>query len=199
MLGPVMPVVLRESVDSGFFMFRRSRQLDPEAYVHYTDCTLANMLIDRITHVTRDLIDTVDDADRRLWWKISANRRATETYIDPYMAVRIKRSKQNRSGRTTSVNTARQIEIKSPFCGAQMSLPYWGLSVVMDDADRLWLTTTFDLDELSEELTEVMIGVERKTGFLWQESLPEADEQVLASLPLPVADRVRELRAIRSA
>ena len=47
-LGEIVPVILREAMDSGFDAFRRCRALDPVGYADYRQTTLANMLADRI-------------------------------------------------------------------------------------------------------------------------------------------------------
>jgi len=71
----------------------------------------------------------------------------------------------------------------------------WGLEATK----RLWLTVSFDLDSVEERMTHVFIGREYRKHFLWKEPLPSAEANVLASLPIGLADRISELRSSRVA
>jgi len=113
-LGPILPNVLREGVDEGFYRWSQSRKADPNGFVSYGSCSRMNMLYDHIAVPTRELLDLAAPHVRHLRWRVSDNLRATEIYLDPYLAFRIKREKRNRGGRTTSVLTERQRAIKSP-------------------------------------------------------------------------------------
>lgn len=197
-IGPVLPVLLREAVDSGFHNYRKSRALDPNAQPDYGECSKANMLYDRIGAVLRDIVDASGSCNLR--WQFSGNRRATEVMHDPHFAFRIKRAKANRGGRTSSYNTLRQRTIKSrspQLVVGQQVLPFPDWTV--PDEYRLWLTVSFDLDQLEESLAYVKIGVELRKQFLWKIPLPEPEPDVVASLPSQIADRVKELRQLRSA
>lgn len=201
-LGPALPLIAYEAVQTGFFRYAKSREIDPEGFADYTDSCRAGMLNDRISRVTQELIDVASASDPRLGWQLSDNRRATEILCDPYIAIRIKRSKRNRGHLTTSYFTKRQQRIKSRRTGAmfrQMVLNFGPDWFVGPSANRLWLTVPFDLDDVEESVSRVSIGVELRKSFLWKEPLLEGEPEILARLTAPLADRLVELREIRSA
>ncbi|QOV88547.1 hypothetical protein [Humisphaera borealis] len=198
-LGSVVPVLLREAVDEGFHAYKVSRALDPVGHAEYGACSRANMLYDRIASTGRELVRLAADEMPELTSSIHPNKRSTEILLDPYFAFRIKRTKENRKGLTTSVSTKRQNRIKAEFIpAAQMSIDFPGYASPPSE-DRLWLTVGFDLDELEEHLTKVAIGVETKKRFLWKQSLLEAEAEIIASFPTILADRINEMRTRRSA
>ncbi len=202
-LASIPPVVLpafRESVDHGFFLHARSRSLDPVGFAEYSESTKANMLFDRIIRVAKDLFSIVDSPSIRL--RRTRNKRSTEFLLDPVMAARIKRLKK---GRATSANypTPRQMAIRSlpVLPPGQMVIPFplQPAEVEIDDENRLWLTVVFDLDEIEENVVKVSIGVETETRFLWLHPMSEPELDIVGSISAPLADRMQELRAERSA
>lgn len=199
-LGPVPLLIQRESVDSGLFRYKQSRKRDTDGHAIYTPCTTANMLYDHIANVGRELTDLA--AEDGMSWAISQNRRATEIYYGDHIAFRTKRAKANRGGLTTSVSTSRQLAMKSkPTMDmpgqAVMAFPGW--CQPMPPEGRTWLTVAFDLDDVEENVTSVKIGFETTTAFLWKVPIPEGEPDIIASLSAPLADRMNELRALRSA
>ena len=201
-LGDLVPIILQEAMDSGFHNYRASRALDPLAHADYTAGCAAGMLVDRISAVSRDLVSHADDGTGQVAWRISQNKRATEIVAGKYLAVRIKRTKKRRRGRSASYPTQRQINMKSPEMLPQGQMIFDGLppTIQLDDGkDRLWLTAAYDLDDVEEKLTLRCIGVETRSEFLWRWPLPEQPTDVIASISPILADRVTELRQARSA
>jgi hypothetical protein len=202
-LGPALPALLREAADTGLYRYKVSRSLDPEGYADASDCSRANLLYDRIAKPTRELIDLAALGDHRLRWQFSDNKRATEVMCDPFHALRIKRVKRNRGGLTTGVETDRLRSIKSrhrPLLSlGQMVIPFVGWPGPSRVEHRVWITLAFDLDDVEEAFSSVFLGVETRTRFLWRMPLPEAPPDVIASLSAPLADRIMELKAKRSA
>ncbi len=173
-------------------VFVVSRRKDQNVYTEYSDCTRANMLSDRITASARQLIDTVTADIPDLSWKITLNRRATDILLDTRFAFRIKRTKRNRRGRTTSVSTKRQRMIKSDVMlpVGQMVLPLPNTPIAVPDEERIWLTVGFDLDELEESLERVSLGIELCDKFLWKIPLPVPEAEVIATLSTHLADKI---------
>ena len=198
-LGP-LPIILRESIDHGFFNYAKSRKIDAAGHADYSECSRANVLYDRITAAARELVDAA--GIRGLRWEISDNKRATEIKLDPHIAIRIKRIKPNRGDLTASVNTRRQRFIKSfsrmvPI--GQMALPFKGAIRLMGYAHPLWITAAFDLDEVEESVSRIYIGIERRTKFIWKIPVAEPAPAVIATLHSPLADRIMDMRKRRSA
>lgn len=200
-IGPLVPAMLREAVDEGFHNYVVSRRKDPDAYPEYTDCAKANMLYDRIAASGRQLIDDMTPGIPDLSWKITQNRRATDFLLDARFAFRIKRTKLNRRGRTTSVATRRQRTIMSSVLlpVGQMVLPFPANQAAVPDEERIWLTVGFDLDELEESLERVSLGIELRENFLWKIPLPSPDVEVIATLSPLLADKIVDMRGRRSA
>lgn len=202
-IGPALPALLREAADTGLFRYRRSRLLDPEGHADHSDCTKANILYDRIASPVRELVGLASMADPRLRWQFSDNKRATEVMCDPFYAFRIKRTKKNRGGLTTGVATDRALDIKSrkkPIVAlGQMVLSFLNWQPPARVQDRLWITLGFDLDVVEESFSAVFLGIELPRRFLWKIPLPEAPPDVIASLSAPLADRIMELKELRSA
>lgn len=199
-IGFPIPILLREAVDHGFQKYAHSRGLDPNGHAEYSDCSRANMLYDRIAAVARELVGAF--GDERLTWKISSNKRATEIYLAPDFAFRIKRIKRNRHDLTTGVATSRQQKIKSTprlIPVGQMLLPLPGAVQQMVYEHPLWVTVAFDLDEFEESVSRIYLGVERQKRFLWRERLPEAPADVIATLSPPLASKIMDLRSRRVA
>ena len=200
-VGDLMPSILTEAVYDGFHKFRVSRNKDQDAFPEYTESTRGGMLYDRIAASARTLIDLVQPENPDLQWRITPNKRATDMLLDTRFAFRVKRAKRNRRDRTTGVRTKRNKIIKpdTMVCIGQLILPFPSNQVVVDDADRTWITVSFDLDDVEENIEYVRIGIELNKRFLWQKPLYETTEGVLASLPPQVADMIREMRGRRLA
>lgn len=198
--GPVLPVLLREAIDHGFFLYGRSRALDPDAHADYSLAARANILYDRIAAVVRGLVDVSGLPD--LSWVIGRNGRATEVRLHPYLNIRVKREKSNRGGRTASVGTHRQLSIKAPktiLTAGQMVLPFCGEQCCASPGERIWLTATFDLDDFEETISCASIGVEHARRFLWKQPLVAPAPDVIATLNAPLAERIGVQRHLRSA
>jgi hypothetical protein len=200
-LGSLAQVIAAESIDEGFHRYRKSRDIDPVGHADNSDCTKANILYDRATAVVRELVGLAGSPEIR--WKQSTNKRQIAILVRDCYAIRIKRTKENRGGLSTGVLTKAVKRIKRP---PTMIYPGHGLLdfpgvMVQDDsvASRLWLTATYDLDDAEESVAEATIGVELSDSFLWRVPLPLVDAGVLASLPILMAERVRENRKRRLA
>lgn len=199
-MGPSLPIMFREGIEHGFYNYAKSRKLDPIGHTEYTDCTKGNMLYDRIVAVLRELVEAA--GKKALHWKIGDNKRATEIMLEPHLAYRIKRIKQNRGDKTTGVSTGRQrkvVKAKSqlvPF--GQMVFPIEGFDRKMVYPHPLWITAAFDLDEVEESVSRIFLGVERKHGFIWKLRVPEATPDVIAKLHGSLADKIMELRQLRA-
>jgi hypothetical protein len=198
-VGPVIPAILRESVTEGFYRFKTSRALDPVGFAEYSLCAKMNMLYDRIALASRELLTLASSDMPGLWWQVGRNKRATEIFFDPYFAFRIKRTKGNRNDLSTSVDTGRQLTIKAEFVPPVSQSLFDFMGENFPPENRIWITIPYDLDELEENVTQVSIGIELRTKFLWKQPLPEAPADILASFPTAVADRVNDMRASRSA
>jgi len=199
-LGLMLPSMLRESVDDGFYNFTVSRRKDPDAYTDYTECTRGNMLYDRIASAARILVSAYSVENPDLSWRISSNKRATDILLDTRFAFRLKRTKKNRRGCTTSVSTHRQRTIKSSVMQPirQMVLPFPADQIVVADAERIWITVGFDLDDAEESIAKVDLGIEVKKHFLWTTPLHVPDVKVIANISPALADKITELRIRRT-
>lgn len=161
------------------------------------------MVYDHVANVLRELV-TAAGMDN-LSFRLTANLRSTEVQFDPFVMVRVKRTKSNRGGRSTSYPTGRQGRIKGAERRGTRDVPgqvffiAGGRPIVVAEDQKLWLTVGFDLDEVEEAVSEVTIGVELEKGWVWKAALPEADLGIIGSTSSQLADRIRELREIRSA
>jgi hypothetical protein len=199
-LGPIVPAILREGVAEGFHRFKASRALDPIGFADYSLCAKSNMLYDRIARATRELVDLAQAEIPDLQWTMGRNKRATDFTFDPYFAFRIKRIKANRKGLTTSVDTWRQLSIKSGVVlPVSQNMLDFGQTWSFPIENRVWITIPYDLDDLEEKVEQAGIGVETRTKFIWKRPLPEAEADIIASFPAAVADRVYDMRTKRSA
>lgn len=199
-VGNLMPSILVEAIYDGMYKYCRSRDLDPEAYMEYTDCTRSNQLYDRIARSARDLLDALNNSE--LYYRTTDNKRATDFYLDTRFAFRVKRSKRNRNNQTTNVRTQRQRWIRPSSAMVsigQLVLPYPSNQIVVSDQERLWLTIAFDLDDAEVAVEKIFIGWELKNRFAWKDRLEAPTEEALVSLPKPVADAIGEKRRGRSA
>lgn len=201
-IGPLMPSILSEAIEDGFYKHAKSRANDPNANVEYSECTRANQLYDRIAASARAMIDSVKPENPDLQWKITPNKRATDMLLDTRFAFRVKRSKRNRNNLTTSVRTRRQRRIKPAHLMltiGQMVMPFPSNQIEIPDEERLWITVAFDLDDAEESITKAWIGVELKQKFLWKAPLELPTVETLAKLPSSVRDIIVQLRERRSA
>lgn len=198
-VGDLMPSILTESVYDGFHKFKVSRSKDKDAFPEYTESSRGGMLYDRIAASARSLIDRVQPENPDMQWRITPNKRATDMLLDTRFAFRVKRAKRNRRDLTTGVRTKRNKIIKPDalVCIGQMVLPFPSNQVVVDDSERTWITVSFDLDDVEENIEYVRIGVELKNRFIWQRPLHETTDDVLASLPPKVADMIKEMKGRR--
>ena len=199
-VGELVPPILRESIDHGFFLHSASRRRDPEGFADYTDSSRSNMLYDRIAATARGLI--IAAGVDGLSWQISANKRATEILLDPFLAFRIKRAKRNRRGMTAAYPTPRQGRIDSPppYLGyGQAVINFNGWAQGLDDEDRAWTTVAFDLDDTEESVTRIDIGIKLRRCWLWKLALPAADTDAVARIAPAAAEHIQELRKLRSA
>lgn len=222
-VGEIVPVILREAMESGFEAFRRSRALDPVGQADYRPTTLANMLADRIYPFLISLVETADSAGLHLRTRLTDNGRATELWIGSELYSKVKRIKDRvrpptpdedfevdgvipfeiiEEGLPSNVPTGRVDRQRSPlaYTGAQLTLPGVPPVQVPDDGrDRLCLVAGFDLDLTEERLVRHRLGLYEKHRVLWSVPLPELDLAVIASFSPALADRVDTLRAARRA
>lgn len=198
----VLQMIFRESCEHGLFKHVQSNQLDPEGYLDYMQSRRSGMLSDRITAVARHLFDVsgIDGA----WWKIADNDCATEFYLDPFLAFRFKRTKKNRSHKSTGVMTVRRASTQSLVGYKQVvnqtAFLFPGVSPApLQDDERLWLNIGFDLDEIEESIDRLMVGRETKLGYRWNVPIPDFPPGVLASISGPLADTIETQRNQRFA
>jgi hypothetical protein len=196
----VLPSILRESLDTGFFRYVQGRALNPAAYARYSLCTKNNIIYDEVSDVLRELVDLASPACPGLHWRPTPNKRATEVFVDPFLALRVKRVKSNRGGLSTGVKTKRNRSIlRGPRSSVgQITLPFHEV-VSLADLERIWLTVTWDMDAIEESMQSQAVGVESVKQFLWREPLVEGDADVIASISPALADRMSELQEARSA
>jgi hypothetical protein len=199
-VGPIVPMLLREAIEEGFYRYKTSRSLDPLGFPDYGPISKANMLYDRIAAASRELIDTLSADLPAIQYTIHSNTKSTEILFDPYFAFRVKRTKSNRHGMPTSYPTWRQRRINSPTWEIrQLRIPFPGGAPIIETEDRLWLTAGFDLDDVEERIEKTVIGVTTRRHWLWRYPLDLADAEIVASFPSLLADRMNEMRAARSA
>ncbi|MDO8625004.1 MAG: hypothetical protein Q7R47_02895 [Candidatus Diapherotrites archaeon] len=201
-VGSLMPSILAEAIQDGFYKYTVSRNKDPESYPEYSDCTRGNQLYDRIAASARAMVDSLSPQNPDLQWKITPNKRATDILLDTRFAFRVKRSKRSRNNLTTGVRTARNKRIKPSqimLTIGQMVMPFPSNQVVIPDEDRIWITVAFDLDDAEEAISKIAIGVELEKRFLWKRPLEAPAAEVVATLPKPVSDLILGMRQRRSA
>ena len=192
--------IMREAALQGFDRFRRSRALDPASSVEYHDTTKSNMIYDRICAVTQELIELADD--QALSWKYGPIRRATEVFCGPYIALRHKRVKQNRGGRSANVRTKRQCQIRGQFhpdSVGQTVLPFGEVQAPqIEDLDRIWLTVAYETDDVEESIESVSLRRETEKQVLWRVELDEMPIDSIARTHLDLGKRIEQFRLGRS-
>lgn len=222
-VGEVVPVILREAMDSGFDAFRRSRDLDPVGYADYRPTTLANMLADRIYPFLISLVAVADPQGLHLRTRLTGNGRATELWIGAELYAKVKRIKDRvrtataeddvevdgvielqiiEEGMPQNIRTGRVIRQRDPegLIGAQLPLPGVPPVQIPDDGrERLCLIAGFDLDVTEERLERHRIGLYNEFHSLWTRPLPELELTAIASISPVLADRVSHLRQARQA
>jgi len=222
-IGEIVPVILREAMDSGFDNFRRSRDFDPVAHNDYRQSTLANMLADRIYPFLISLVAVADPEGLQLRTRLTQNGRATELWIGSELYTKIKRIKDKirpttpeddlevdgiidlqiiDEGMPRNIPTGRVMRQLSPhaYTGPQLPLP--GISPVQvpeDGRDRLCLVAGFDLDVTEERLERHRIGLYNATRSLWTRPLPGLELDVIAHISPVLAEQVNILRQAREA
>jgi hypothetical protein len=148
----------------------------------------------------RYLIDGATEVVPELRYSITNNERSTEFMLGPFVVFRVKRIKKNRKNLTTYVHTKRQLCIHSSICQVvgQYSLPFPNHIDYLPMENRVWVTVAYDLDELEEQVSRVVMGVETRKRWLWLRPLFAGEPEIIASLPVPVADRIQEVRRRRT-
>jgi hypothetical protein len=224
-VGEVVPVILREAMDSGFDAFRRSRALDPVGHADYRQTTLANMLADRIYPFLIALVAAADPEGLLLRTRLTDNGRATELWIGSELYAKVKRIKDRvrpatpeddvevdgmmdldiiQEGLPQNVPTGRVIRQRLPgsYTGTQMPLTYPGVPPVQvpdDGRERLCLVAGFDLDVTEERLERHRIGLYEAKRSLWTRPLPELELDAIVRISPSLADQVNTLRQARQA
>jgi hypothetical protein len=222
-LGDIVPVILREAIDSGFDNFRRSRDLDAIAHADYRQTTLANMLADRIYPFLISLTAATDPEQLFLRTQLTRNGRATELFVGADFYIKIKRIKDKRrpavpaddvevdglldleiieEGLPQNISTLRVRRQRSPLAltGSQMVLPNVTPAQVPDDGyDRYCLFAGFDMDLTEERLERHRIGMYEAKRSLWTRPLPELELDTIAEISPVLAERVNTLRQARQA
>jgi len=95
-IGDVVPIILREAMDSGFDDFRRHRDREPGPFARFSPTTLAGMLSDSIYPYLVSLTALVDPQAMLLQTRRTANDRATELFVGTDFYIKVKRIKDNR-------------------------------------------------------------------------------------------------------
>lgn len=220
-VGPIVPIILREAMDSGFDAYRRSRDLDPAGHVDYRATTRANMLVDRIYPFLEDLVRTADPSGSLLRTRTTDNGRATELYSGRDLCAKIKRIRDRvrtpaedleveeaigfevfETGLPQNVKTARVLKQLDPygFAERQLLLPYVPPVQVPDDGrERLCLIASFDLDLLEVRLERPRLGLYDSKRAIWTHALPDLPLETITSISPQLADRVDALRRLRTA
>lgn len=222
-LGEVVPVILREAMDSGFDAFRRSRDLDPVGFAAYGKSTLANMLADRIYTFLISLTAAADFEGQQLRTRQTHNGRATELWIGSELYVKVKRVRDSsrssaseddlevdgdagleiiEEGMPRNVRTARVVRQLSPrlYTGSQLPLPGIPPVQIPDDGrDRICLIAGYDLDLTEERMERHRIGLYSLSGGSWSIGLPELEVEAIARISPTLSEQVAELRQVRRA
>ncbi len=222
-VGTIVPVILREAMESGFDAFRRSRDIDPVAYADYRQTTLANMLADRIYPFLIALVDVADPEGLHLKTRLTSNGRATELLIGSELYAKVKRIKDTirpatseddvevdgvidleiiEEGLPRNIPTGRVMRQRTPewYAGPQLPLPGVPAVQLPDDGyERLCLVAGFDLDITAERMERHRIGLYDATHSLWTLPLPEVALDTIARISTVLADRVNTLRQARQA
>ena len=222
-VGEIVPIILREAMDSGFDAFRRSRALDVAAYADFSPTTLAGMLTDRIYPFLVSLSLLVDPQQLQLQTRRTQNDRATELFVGADFYIKVKRVKDRRrpaipsddlevdglmdleiieEGVPKNLPTRRVRRQWSPgsITGAQLSLP--GIPPVQvpgDEHNRWCLFAGFDMDPIEERLERHRIGLYERRRSLWTQSLLALDLNAIGQISSALANQVNILRQARQA
>jgi hypothetical protein len=221
-VGDVVPIILREAMDSGFDVFRRSRDLDPVAHADYSPTTLAGMLTDRIYPFLVSLTNLVDPQGLLLQTRRTPNDRATELFVGADFYIKVKRVKDKRRQATPAddveVDGLMDVEIIeeglpknlptrrvrrqfSPLStsGRQAVFPFAPVHTPGDEYDRWCLFAGFDIDLTEERLSRHRIGLYERKRSIWTLALPELELDTIAQISPDLAAQVDALRQARQA
>jgi hypothetical protein len=222
-IGELVPVILREAMDSGFDAFRKSRELDAVGFNDYRQSTLANMLADRIYPFLISLSEAADPEGLHLRTRLTQNGRATELLIGSEFYTKVKRIKDRirpstldddvevddvmelqiiEEGMPQNIPTGRVMRQRSPsaYTGTQLTLPGVAPVQVPDDGrERLCLVAGFDLDLTEERIERHRIGLYGSTQVFWTSRLPELELDAIARISPTLYERVTVLRQVRQA
>lgn len=222
-IGDVVPIILREAMDSGFDVLRRSRDLDPVAHADYSPTTLAGMLTDRIYPFLVSLTNLVDPQGLLLQTRRTPNDRATELFVGADFYIKVKRVKDKRrqatpaddvevdglmdleiieEGLPKNIPTSRVRRQFSPLAitGSQMVLPgVPPVQVPNDEYNRWCLFAGFDLALAEDRLERHRIGLYERKRSLWTLPLPELELDTIAQISPDLAAQVDALRQARQA
>ncbi|MEM6393570.1 MAG: hypothetical protein AAF797_12410 [Planctomycetota bacterium] len=220
-LGPAVPVILTESVLSGFADFAARREADADGFAIYRKATLANMLVDHIYPVLTDLTALADPDGQTLVARDTDNLRATELWALDAFYIKVKRV-HDVERRASPVEQLGFAEIEEPEIiefglprnvktrrvwlqqhPQQSPLPGMPLTVRDDERaehlNRLCLVCAFDLKFGDESIRRLRLGVCDTKHWLWTHPLSELSLDAIVQISPSLADRVDELRRERRA
>ena len=223
-IGGIALVILREAMDTGIDLFRRSRDLDPVGFADYSATTRANMLVDRMYPVMAALVDAADPEHQHLDTRRTDNQRALELYAGAYLYTKLKRVRDRplppeqtqdpeladlidievtEYGMPKNVPTQRVLRQRSPeafHVGRQLTLDHVPPVQVQGDArDRVCLVAGFDLDVTEDNLVRHRIGLYNDRVCLWHHWLHPLPLSAIATISSPLAEQVEALRQARAA
>jgi len=224
-IGDIVPIIIREAMDSGFDDFRRHRDREPGPFARFSPTTLAGMLTDSIYPHLISLTALVDPQGLLLQTRRTPNDRATELFVGADFYIKVKRVKDRRRQATpeddVEVDGLMDLEIFeegiprnlptrrvrrqfSPLAitGSQMVMNYPGVPSVQipnDEHNRWCLFAGFDIDLTEERLARHRIGLYERRRSLWTLALPELELDAIAQISPDLADQVNVLRQARQA
>lgn len=224
-IGEIVPIIIREAMDSGFDDFRRHRDREPGPFARFSPTTLAGMLTDSIYPHLISLTALVDPQGLLFQTRRTPNDRATELFVGADFYIKVKRIKDRRrqatpeddlevdglmdleiweEGIPKNLPTRRVRRQFSPLAitGSQMLMTYPGVPPVQipnDDYNRWCLFAGFDIDVTEERPARHRIGLYEKKKSLWTLSLPELELDAIAQISPDLADQVNVLRQARQA
>jgi len=221
-IGDVVPIILREAMDSGFDVFRRNRDLDPVSHADYSPTTLAGMLTDRIYPFLVSLSNLVDPRGLLLQARRTPNDRATELFVGADFYIKVKRVKDKRrlttpkddvevdglmdleiieEGIPKNLPTRRVRRQFSPLstAGRQAVFPFAPVHYPGDEYHRWCLFAGFDIDLTEERLVRHRIGLYEQKRSLWTLALPELELDRIVQISPDLAGQVDMLRRARQA
>lgn len=221
-IGDVVPIILREAMDSGFDDFRRHRDREPGPFAGFSPTTLAGMLTDAIYPYLVGLTHLVDPEQAFLQTRRTPNDRATELFVGASFYIKVKRVKDKRRQATPAddveVDGLMDIEIieegipknlptrrvrrqLSPIStpGRQTIFPFAPVHSPGDEFERWCLFAGFDVDLTEERLVRHRIGLYERKRSLWTLPLPELELDAIAQISPDLAAQVGVLRQARQA